>query len=88
MNSESAIERGVDERRRALFERLLKEEGAEGGLSSTISRRMMHAGVPLSFAQERLWFFGELDPGSVVYNVPMVLRLDGALDALVVAAES
>ncbi|HEU4562901.1 MAG TPA: amino acid adenylation domain-containing protein, partial [Longimicrobium sp.] len=36
--------------------------------------------LPLSFAQERLWFIDRLDPGSAVYNVPAPLRLAGALD--------
>ena len=36
---------------------------------------------PLSFAQERLWFLDRLQPGSTAYNVPLRLRLAGALDA-------
>jgi amino acid adenylation domain-containing protein len=36
--------------------------------------------LPLSFAQERLWFLDQLDPGSVQYNVPAALRLLGRLD--------
>jgi len=37
--------------------------------------------LPLSFAQERLWFLDRLEPGSAAYNVPVALRLGGALDA-------
>jgi hypothetical protein len=37
--------------------------------------------LPLSFAQERLWFLDEWDQGSVWYNVPLVIRLSGLLHA-------
>ncbi|HYH79588.1 MAG TPA: condensation domain-containing protein, partial [Longimicrobium sp.] len=36
--------------------------------------------LPLSFAQERLWFIDRLEPGSAVYNLSAALRLGGALD--------
>ncbi|HST57443.1 MAG TPA: amino acid adenylation domain-containing protein, partial [Longimicrobium sp.] len=36
--------------------------------------------LPLSFAQERLWFLDRLDPGSATYNISMAHRLGGALN--------
>jgi amino acid adenylation domain-containing protein len=36
--------------------------------------------LPLSFAQERLWFLHRLEPESAAYNVPAVIRLRGSLD--------
>jgi amino acid adenylation domain-containing protein len=38
------------------------------------------AELPLSFAQERLWFIEQLQPGTSTYNMATVARLSGALD--------
>ncbi len=42
--------------------------------------------LPLSFAQERLWFLDRLQAGPPVYNVPIALRLSGALDVCALEA--
>jgi amino acid adenylation domain-containing protein len=39
------------------------------------------AHMPLSFAQQRLWFLDLLHPRSAAYNIVSALRLDGELDA-------
>ncbi|MGW0327058.1 amino acid adenylation domain-containing protein [Nocardia sp. NPDC003183] len=36
--------------------------------------------IPLSYAQQRMWFLNRLEPGSAAYSIPMVLRLSGQLD--------
>ncbi|MEV0247270.1 amino acid adenylation domain-containing protein [Nocardia sp. NPDC050712] len=43
--------------------------------------------VPLSLAQQRMWFLARLDPASGAHNIPVALRLSGSLctDALAAA---
>jgi amino acid adenylation domain-containing protein len=36
--------------------------------------------LPLSFAQQRLWFLSQLEPDNPAYNVPTALRLRGRLN--------
>ncbi|QRQ85280.1 non-ribosomal peptide synthetase [Cupriavidus oxalaticus] len=37
--------------------------------------------LPLSYAQQRLWFLQQLEPASTAYHMPGVYRLEGQLDA-------
>ncbi|WP_037677339.1 condensation domain-containing protein, partial [Streptomyces afghaniensis] len=36
--------------------------------------------LPLSFAQQRMWFLHQLEPDSSLYNVPAAVRLSGPMD--------
>jgi len=54
--------------KRALLAQLLRKK-------ATASRSL-----PLSFAQQQLWFLDRLEPGGVAYNVPLAVRLTGPLD--------
>ncbi|MBV9787113.1 MAG: amino acid adenylation domain-containing protein [Chloroflexi bacterium] len=37
------------------------------------------ASLPLSFAQQRMWYLSQLQPDSALYNVPLVFRFAGKL---------
>ncbi|MEW6733020.1 MAG: amino acid adenylation domain-containing protein, partial [Acidobacteriota bacterium] len=36
--------------------------------------------LPLSFAQQRLWFLDQLTPNSTAYNIPLAVRMKGKLN--------
>ncbi|WP_344432289.1 condensation domain-containing protein, partial [Amycolatopsis minnesotensis] len=65
-------------RRKVLAE--LAGASADGAAESGIPCVSRAGALPLSTAQQRLWFLYETDPRSVEYNAPRVLRLTGTLD--------
>ncbi|WP_442944038.1 non-ribosomal peptide synthase/polyketide synthase [Nocardia sp. NBC_00508] len=38
--------------------------------------------IPLSFAQQRMWFLNQFDTSASVYNIPAAIRLSGDLDVV------
>src|SRR4029078_5455593 len=42
--------------------------------------------LPVSFAQERLWFLDQLRPGTSLHTMPLALGLRGRLDRAALAA--
>ena len=68
----------IKEKKQELIELLLQGDAIEG----TIHTSPRTGAIPLSYAQQRLWFLDQLEPGSSFYNIPMALRLEGPLNQL------
>ena len=85
MGSEPEAPKALDERiarlspdRRQILERALRQEPAPP--KGAIPRRRSNESLPLSFAQQRLWFLEQFAPGSSFYNVDNALRLRFPVD--------
>ena len=56
------------------------EAGEAGEKTPELVRVSREQSLPLSFAQERMWFIDQLEPGSATYNIPAAYLLKGTLD--------
>ena len=66
---------------------LLEEQGLQAVADTAIApRAFARSDLPLSFAQQRLWFLDQLQPGNPFYNVPLKMRLRGPLDVVALGA--
>ncbi|WP_162884869.1 condensation domain-containing protein, partial [Pseudomonas syringae] len=74
----------LEQLKRAAMLRLLQQRGAtraERAPLDAIEPADRSVPLPLSFAQQRLWFLDQLDPtASAAYHMPAALRLTGTLD--------
>lgn len=69
-------------KKQMLFEMLMKErKKAEVSRENQAIQKRKEAGLlPLSFAQQRLWFLEQMNPGSPAYNIPSAVIMNGRLD--------
>ncbi len=78
----TATPASLSEAKAALLRKYLRGEMPQGATTAqSIPRRPPGEHVPLSFAQERQWFLEQWQPGTAAYNIPVPLRLGGALQA-------
>ena len=65
--------------KRALLERKLREKEGQQ-ISGALQPGSAGKRPQLSFAQQRLWFLDQWQPGSAAYNITIVRRLRGPLN--------
>ena len=54
--------------------------GEVGAARPALVEQVRPQRIPLSMAQQRMWFLNRFDPDSAVHNIPVAVRLTGALD--------
>ncbi len=64
----------------ALAERVARSLGEESAGAPPLVPVPRDGELPLSFAQQRLWFLDQLRPGDAAYNLPYAIVLAGPLD--------
>ena len=78
---EPGAEDALERKKRELARHLLRKRKLAAARPAIAPRPGDTGDLPLSFAQERLWFLDQLAPDNVSHNMPAAIRLTGDLDA-------
>ena len=79
---EAPLDAFLDDPTISRLSRIVEHTLADGGASQAplLVRVPRDGPLPASFAQQRLWFLDQLEPGRASYNIPAAVRLHGELD--------
>ncbi|WNN92284.1 non-ribosomal peptide synthetase [Gloeocapsopsis dulcis] len=85
MNDFSQQIAALSPEQRMIFEKRLKQKGLNQlqtpeAFKIIIPKRKNSSNLPLSFAQQRLWFFQQLNPENSAYNIFSALHIQGRLN--------
>jgi amino acid adenylation domain-containing protein len=72
----------VRQNKEAIVEFLKRERDTNVSMVS-IPMAVRDVEIPLSFAQESLWFLEQLSPGTAAYNIPLRIRVSARVDSAI-----
>ncbi|NET61631.1 MAG: non-ribosomal peptide synthetase, partial [Symploca sp. SIO2E6] len=78
----ATLKKDILDRKIEILEFLKEAQTTQEPLATPIKQISRDGKLPLSFAQERLWFVNQLFPDNSSYNLPIFLRLKGSLNFL------
>lgn len=80
------LRRQLTDRKAGLIQFLRLSESAAKPSSLQVVRASRKQELPLSFAQQRLWFLDQFEPANSAYNVYEAFRIQGPLDIQILEA--
>jgi len=78
--SASDLPANLSAAKRLLIEKRLRGEKITSSVPPLVPSPHAGAMLPLSYAQQRMWFIDQLTPGRSSYNIPGGMRLEGPLN--------
>ena len=70
----------ISQEQLGLLSEYMREKGSKSLFIQPIARESLHGVLPLSFAQQRLWFLDQLQHNSPAYNIAIAYRIKGEIN--------